>query len=111
MRGRAEIARQLFAIAGQEYEDVRIEKEDWPNLKSNMPFGQLPVLEIKEGEHVTFLAQSFTIYRYLAQKFNLNGKSDLEKAQVDMVIEQFIDLQNAFIKAHFESGMFSINFN
>ena len=104
MRGRAEVARFLFAISGQEYEDIRIEKDDWVNQKANMPFHQIPVLEIVENEKSTFISQSFTIARFLARKFSLDGNSELEKAQVDMVVEQLIDLQNAFIKAHFEPG-------
>jgi glutathione S-transferase len=104
MKGRAEVARFLFAISGQEYEDVRIEKDDWPNQKVKMPFNQIPVLEVNDGDKSTLISQSFTIARFLARKFNLDGNSELEKAQVDMVVEQFIDLQNAFIKAHFEES-------
>ena len=33
-RGRAEIPRLLFAEAGVEYEDTRIELEEWPAMKS-----------------------------------------------------------------------------
>lgn len=36
LRGRAEIPRLIFAVAGQEFEDVRIDgKTDWPSLKSS----------------------------------------------------------------------------
>ena len=110
MRGRGELARILFAIGGQEYEDVRIERDQWPNLKASMPFGQIPVLEVKEGDKSTFISQSFAIARFLARKFKLDGQSDLEKAQVDMVVEQLVDLQNAFIKVHFEAGMITSSF-
>jgi len=33
VRGRAEIARLIFAAAGVAYEDKRIEREQWPELK------------------------------------------------------------------------------
>ena len=33
--GRAEVARMLFALAGEKYEDCRISPEDWPKLKSS----------------------------------------------------------------------------
>ncbi len=92
----------MFAIAGQEYEDVRHDQENWAALKASMPFGQIPVLEVKQGDEVTFIAQSFAIFRFLARQFKLDGKDEAEKAQVDMMVEQYIDLQNAFIKHHFE---------
>ena len=37
-RGRAEIARILFAVADVSYEDHRIQQADWPKLKPrNLP--------------------------------------------------------------------------
>lgn len=84
LRGRAELARLLFAAAGQQYEDARIERESWPSLKASTPFGQLPVLEVTEGGKTLQLAQSLAIARFLARKFHLDGTSELEKAEVDM---------------------------
>jgi len=34
-KGRAELSRMILAQAGVDYEDVRIEKEDWPSHKSS----------------------------------------------------------------------------
>jgi hypothetical protein len=35
LRARAEVARLLFAVAGKEYEDYRIDRtNEWPSLKS-----------------------------------------------------------------------------
>jgi len=39
----------VFAAAGQKYEDFRIERNQWPSLKSKMQTGQVPVLEITEN--------------------------------------------------------------
>ncbi|KIH50854.1 glutathione S-transferase protein [Ancylostoma duodenale] len=64
-RGTAEIIRQVFVLAGQEYEDVRLSFEEWPKHKAEMPFGQIPVLEV-DGKQ---LAQSIAIVRFLARKF------------------------------------------
>ena len=84
LRGRAEVARFLFAVAGQKYEDFRFERNDWPKYKADTPFGQTPVLEITEGGKTFKLAQSIAIARYLGRKFDLYGKTDFDKAHVDM---------------------------
>ena len=33
-RGRAELARLILAQAGEDYIDERVERDDWPKLKS-----------------------------------------------------------------------------
>ncbi len=61
MRGRAEVIRLVFTAAGQEYEDFRIQKGEWPQYKVKAPFGQVPYLEIKKGSDTIVLAQSIAI--------------------------------------------------
>ncbi|XP_070544577.1 S-crystallin SL11-like [Ptychodera flava] len=87
--GRAEPIRMGFALAGQEFEDVRIKKEQWPELKPKMPHQALPVLEIEGG---VVLSQSFAIGRYVANEFGFAGKTNLEKAQADMFCDALNDL-------------------
>jgi len=87
VKARAEIIRLIFAAAGVEYEDVRIPRDQWPSLKSATPFGQIPILEV---DGVT-LCQSNAIARYLARKFNLAGKTELDQARGDMLVECFVD--------------------
>jgi len=77
-----------LAQAGVEYEDVRVEREDWPALKPTMPMGQIPVLEM-DGHK---LCQSVAMGRYLARKHNLTGASDFEAAQCDMYVDGAQDL-------------------
>lgn len=101
-RGRAEVPRWLFAVAGVQYEDVRYEMEDWKGgakEKLNPPFGQLPVLSV-DG---VLYGQSLSISRYLAEQFGLAGKTDLEKLRADMVVHCCEDYVQACMKAHFES--------
>lgn len=61
LRARGEIIRLIFAAAGQKYEDHRIERNQWPAYKPQSPFGQLPLLEIRDGSNVVHLCQSIAI--------------------------------------------------
>ncbi len=54
----ADLANEHLSKAGY---DVRIEREQWPALKSTMPTGQLPVLEVHENGNVFKLSQSIAI--------------------------------------------------
>lgn len=93
VEGRAELARLLFAEAGVEYVDNRIEFKDWPALKPTTPFGSLPLLEV-EGHDQVF-CQCITIARYLAHEFGLAGKDNLEQLHVDMVVSCIVELFDA----------------
>ena len=73
-KGGAEISRFIFAQAGVEYEDVRVDHGDWPALKPTMPFGVVPVLEV-DGKQ---LGSSMTIARYLAETYGLAGENAFE---------------------------------
>lgn len=59
MPGRAEPVRIALHAAGIAFEDVRLSGAagTWPQMKSEMPFGQLPVLEVKGQK----LAQSIAV--------------------------------------------------
>merc|ERR1712020_865342 len=88
LRGRAEPSRLILAQAGVDYEDHRIEKEEWPALKPKTPCGQLPVLSYNGTE----IGQSITIARFLAKEFGLAGKTKLEEARADMIVDCIVDL-------------------
>ena len=49
--------------------------------------GQLPVLEV-DGKTI---GQSMTIARFLARRYNLAGKNDLEEAEADMLVDSMAD--------------------
>ncbi len=59
--GRAEWIRLIFAACGQKYIDNRVTVANWPALKPNTPFGQLPTLEIIDGNNVVYFAESHAI--------------------------------------------------
>ncbi|CAJ0950360.1 unnamed protein product, partial [Mesorhabditis belari] len=89
-RGVAEPARQLFKLAGKEFEDIRYDKDTWPTHKAEMPFGQMPVLEVG-GQKI---AQSGAIFRYLAREFGFYGKTNVDHALVDSFFELYKDYTN-----------------
>lgn len=104
LRGRAELCRLIFAAAGEKYEDVRVEKEKWPEMKASTPFGQLPYLEVHEdGGNVVHIAQSLAMARYLARQFGLDGKTPIQKAEVDMYADQITDMVNDMVAIHHET--------
>lgn len=98
LRGRAEIARLIFACAKKEYEDNRVSREDWPEFKTKTPFGQMPVLEV-DGE---MIGQTVAIVNYLAREFGLYGKTNMESCQVDQVVCNIQDFIVAAVKAMYE---------
>lgn len=51
-KGRAEAIRLLFAAAGVKYEDCRLEKEEFQQLKASKVFENRPVLPL-----ITFVSE------------------------------------------------------
>lgn len=100
-RGRGEVVRLVFAAAGQKFEDIRFTHEEWPNHKPKSPTGQSPFVEVTEGGKTFALAQSVSIARFLARRFNLAGTGDQEQAEVDMYVDQITDLINEMAHAHY----------
>ena len=66
--GRAEFARQAFAIAGVAFEDNRCSFAEFAEMKAagKFEFGSVPVLELDDG---TSLSQSMPILRYVCKQF------------------------------------------
>jgi len=90
-RGRAEIIRLILTQADVPFEDNRLSREEFAKVKSTMPFLQIPIFEI-DGK-IT-LCQSFAIARYMARKYNLAGKTELEQVQADMIVDCIQDMIN-----------------
>ncbi|CAF3557928.1 unnamed protein product [Rotaria sp. Silwood1] len=97
-RGRAETARLILAAAGQKFDDIRYDQNQWQSHKSEMPLGQLPVLEV-DGVKIP---QSLAIARFLAKQFHLAGKDNMEQAQADAVVDTIADVTAKFIPIMFE---------
>ena len=97
LRARAEPSRLLLAYAGAKYEDERLpapwdNMAPWTALKPQTPWGQVPLLSW-DGE---VIAQSMSCARFLAREFNLAGRTSMEMAQVDEIIDVIQDLLNAW---------------
>jgi len=91
--GRAEISRFILAYAGVKFTDERIARENWLALKPTLPNEQLPTLTFNG----TVLVQSVAIARFLANEYNLAGRTNLEKAQADEIVDTILDVMNASI--------------
>ncbi|KAI6186057.1 hypothetical protein M3Y98_00091500 [Aphelenchoides besseyi] len=87
-RFRAEPARMILYYSNVQFKDVQISPAEYPKVKSTYPNGQVPLLQIGEKN----LTQSMAIFRYLANKFNLNGRSEMETAMIDARSEFFREL-------------------
>lgn len=77
--GKAEVARACLKIGGIEFEDYRMQREEWAELKPAMPMGQVPVLE-DDGK---VLCQSAAIDRYCARKAGLMPSDPWAAAKAD----------------------------
>lgn len=96
--GLGESLRFLLNYAGISFEDKRINFDEWPKYKSEMPMGQMPVLEI-DGQKYN---QSKAIGRYLAKKCNLYGASPIEAMEIDAAVENIDDMRQALSQYYWE---------
>lgn len=89
---RGEECRLALHLAGVDFEDVRIKREDWPTLKPKTPFGSLPTLELP-GHPV--LAQSNAILVLIGRRYGLHPEDDFEAARHEAVMCAVEDLRAA----------------
>jgi glutathione S-transferase len=85
LRGMAEPARLIFHYAGQEFEDIRYPRENWPKHLSET--GRAPWLNVDDEK----IHESLAINRYLGKIFGLSGKDEMENAQIDSIIDTYKD--------------------
>ena len=82
---RGEECRLAFHVAGVEFEDVRIKREDWPALKPKTPFGGIPVLEMPG--HAP-LGESNAILVLIGRQHGLHPNDDFEAARHEAIMGQ-----------------------
>ena len=110
-RGAAETVRILLAVGKEDYEDTRYEiapgTMEAPAFKEAKEKGELvanmdraPIL-IVDGDHV--IGQSKAIERFLARRYKLMGRSEIEAAQIDCVTEHCRDIKDAQMRKRFSA--------
>ncbi len=84
LKARAEPTRLALHIAGVAFEDERIDFDDFPRLRSSLPFCALPTLTI-DGE---VYAESNAMLRFAGkQGGDLYPKCDKAALKVDMIVD------------------------
>jgi len=88
---RGEECRIALHVAGVDFEDVRVKREEWPALKPQTPFGAMPVFEIPGHKP---LAQSNAILNLIGRRHGLHPGDDFERAQAEALMESAEDLRH-----------------
>lgn len=88
---RGEEVRLALSIAGLPFEDHRLDRASFAQLKSQFPFGSLPTLEI-EGHGV--FAQSNAILRLIGRQNGLYPEDLYEAARHDALMDAAEDLRH-----------------
>jgi len=105
IRGLGQPIRYMLGYLGEDFEEIIYGKPPLPEWhfdakgKIDLDFPNLPYLydgDIK-------LTQSNAILRHLGRKHNMVGKTEKEKARVDLIASQGMDFRNGFIRLCYES--------
>ena len=94
--GRGEPARLALSIAGIPFVDHRIARDEWKALKPEMPFGQLPVLDV-DGKRIS---QSNSINRYVGRLAGLYPDDPWEAAKCDEICDAVESLAGEMLHAY-----------
>ena len=95
---RAQAAMLMLDAKNIDYEWDFDTANKWPSTKSQMPFGQLPVMYNEDGK---IIAQSGSITRYCAKLARLLPDMPLQCAQTEMVMDHTDDIFNAMAKCKY----------
>ncbi|CAG9763146.1 unnamed protein product [Ceutorhynchus assimilis] len=101
LTGIGEPIRLLLHYGKLNFVEQRITRDQWPNLKSSTPLGQLPTLELPDGR---VLYQSVAVARYVASQVGLNGKTDLENWEIDSAVDTVNDVRLKIAAWRFEAN-------
>jgi glutathione S-transferase len=89
---RGEECRLALAVAGVDFEDHRVQRADWLELKPSLPFRSMPVLEV-EGQFP--LSQANAILRLIGRQHGLLPSQDeWECARIESLMDACEDLRS-----------------
>uniref|UniRef100_A0A7S0V6R1 glutathione transferase n=1 Tax=Polytomella parva TaxID=51329 RepID=A0A7S0V6R1_9CHLO len=93
LRGRAEVIKLVLSYAKVEFDVENIDYNVMKKDRTLYPFGQCP----RFADGVVDICQSNTILRYLARKYDLNGKAEADTCAVDMIMEGVESLRIKYV--------------
>jgi len=100
IEGAAEKVRLTLAMCEQEFEDERINFQEWGERKKQTPFGQLPVMEVTDATgNVQTFAQSGSMIRWVARRFDKTGKLYPTNVDEALVVDEMLELSNDLARA------------
>lgn len=88
---RGEEVRLALKIAGQAFDDNRVDREAFLKLKPDLPFGSVPVLEV-EGHGV--FSQTNAILRLIGRLHDLHPQEPFQAARHDALMDAVEDLRH-----------------
>lgn len=87
---RGEECRIALTLAGVDFEDNRLKREEWMAMKPNAPYGAVPIFET-EGQPP--LAQSNAILTLIGRRHGLHPKDDFEAARHEAMMQHVEDMR------------------
>ncbi len=87
---RGEECRLALAVAGVDFEDLRIKGADWPAMKAQTPYGALPILELPGKPP---LAQTNAILVLIGRRHGLHPADDFDAARHEAMMQHVEDLR------------------
>ena len=87
---RGEECRLALRVAGVDFEDVRVKREEWPALKPKTPYGSMPVYEVPGHPP---LAHSNAILALIGRQHGLHPADPFEAARHEAMMSHVEDLR------------------
>ena len=87
---RFDILRLALSYAKVPYVCERVKRQDWPKVKQDFPFGQLPIMVINKKKY----AHTHSIARFCALKSGLYSNNELKAIVIDQVLDWSNEITN-----------------